>query len=71
MRAASVEKIRGRSRTPRPKPAPHGDLAPLTLDDILPDRSATIPEGRGSSQAFRKVKDGIIKDLTTRHEDTG
>ena len=60
MKAAPIAKTRGRGRTHRPKEAPRGDLAPLTLLDILPNRSATIPEGRDSPQAFGKISTGII-----------
>ena len=71
MRAATVAKTRGKSRTPRPKPAPHGDLAPLTLDDILPDRSPNTPEDQNGQRSFREIKDGIIKHPAVRHEATG
>ena len=70
MKAAQVAKTRGGSRTPRPKPAPRGGTAPLTLDDILPDRTPTAPEDRDSRRSFKEGKDGTIKDPTTRHEAT-
>ena len=70
MKAAPVAKTRGRGRTPRPEEAPRGDLAPLTLLDILPDRSPTAPEDRDSWQSLGKIKDGVIENLRTRHEAT-
>ncbi len=68
MKAAPIAKTRGRGRTPRPKPAPRGGPVPLTLDDILPDRSPTSPEDQDSRQSLGKIKDEMIENLTTRHE---
>ena len=71
MKAAPVVvRTRGRSRTPHPKPAPRGDLAPLTLLDILPGRNPTAPEDRDSWQSLGKIKDRLIENLRTRHEAT-
>ncbi len=70
MKAAPVAKTRGRNRTPHPKPAPGGDLAPLTLLDILPGRNPTAPEDRDSWQSLGKIKDRLIENLRTRHEAT-
>ena len=65
-----MTKNQGRGRTPRPKLAPCGGPAPLTLDDILPDRSPTTPEDRDRRQSPGKIKDGIKENLTIRHEPT-
>ena len=54
-----------------PDRAAHGDLTPLTLADILPFRTATATEPLDSWQSSRELKDGIIEDLTIRHEATG
>ncbi len=50
---------------------PLGTLhAPLTLDDILPDRHPTATEPLDSWRRLSEIKDGIIEDLTIRHEAT-
>ena len=70
MKAAPVAKTRGMGRTPHPKPSPHGDPAPLTLDDILPDHSPASPKDQDSRQSLGKIKDGVIENLRTCHEAT-
>ena len=56
--------------SPHQRPKPHGDLAPLTLLDILPDRTATAMEPLDSWRSLGEIKDGIIEDLTLRHKVT-
>ena len=64
MKAAPVARTRGRGRTPHPKPAPRGNPAPLTLLDILPDRSPTSPEDQDSRRSLDGIKDGSTSNFS-------
>lgn len=58
------------SLSPHPATPLSGDLAPLTLDDILPDRQPTATEPSDSWRRLGEIKDGIIEELTIRHKAT-
>ena len=47
-----------------------GDLAALTLLDILPDRDPAATKPLDSWQSLRGINARIIKDLANRHEAT-
>ena len=64
--SSSIFLGRDRGFTPHQTPPPHGDLAPLTLLDILPDRNPTATEHRDSWRSFGEIADGIVQDLALR-----
>ena len=50
--------------SPHQRPKPRGDLAPLTLLDILPDRTATAMEPLDSWRSLGEINAGIISNLS-------
>ena len=63
---AALDVTGAREFPPLPLPPPHGDSAPLTLLDILPNRSPTATQHRGSMRRFGEIAAPIVQDLALR-----